>query len=100
MITALYYLSTRSFTNDYSWYGCIYLIHEELESFYTFQIYEAEVENQLNKNLRVLDQIMVESSMEEMTNLVNNVLEVLPNIFSNQELSLSILFVALLIWMA
>ena len=74
MITALYYLSTRSFTNDYSWYGYIYLIHEELESFYTFQIYKAEVENQLNKNLRVLDQIMVESSMQEMTNLVNNVL--------------------------
>ena len=35
--------------------------------------------------------------MEEMTDLVNNVLEVLPNISSNQELSLSILCQVLLV---
>ena len=37
--------------------------------------------------------------MEGMTDLVNNVIEVLPNILSNQELSLSILCEALLVYM-
>ena len=45
------------------------------------------------------DQIVVESGMEGMMHLVSNVLEVLLDISSNQELSLSILCQTLLLWM-
>ena len=47
----------------------------------------------------MLNQIVVESSMGRMMDLVNNVLEVLRTILSDQELSLRILCEALLVQM-
>ena len=41
-----------TFTNDYSRYGYIYLIRDKSESLDTFEIFEVEVENQLNKRIK------------------------------------------------
>ena len=41
-----------TFTDDYSRYGYIYLIRDKSESFNTFKIFKAEVENQLNKRIK------------------------------------------------
>lgn len=40
-----------TFTDDYSRYGYLYLIHEKSQALDVFKAYKAEVENQLNKKI-------------------------------------------------
>ena len=41
-----------SFIDDYSRYGCLYLIYEKSESLNMFKIFRAEVETQLSKKIK------------------------------------------------
>jgi hypothetical protein len=43
-----------TFTDDYSCYGYIYPIKERSEALDKFKIFEAEVENQLDKNIKIV----------------------------------------------
>jgi len=43
-----------TFTDDYSRYGYLYLIHEKSQALDVFKAYKAEVENQLNKKIKVV----------------------------------------------
>ena len=43
-----------TFTDDYSLYGYLYVIHEKSQSLYMFIIYKAEVENQQNINIKAV----------------------------------------------
>ena len=40
------------FTDDYSRYGYLYLIHKKSQSMDVFKIYEVEVENQQNRKIK------------------------------------------------
>ena len=42
------------FKEDYSHYGYLYLIHEKSQSLDLFKIYKDEVENQLNRKIKVV----------------------------------------------
>jgi len=42
------------FTNDYSYYWYLYLIHEKSQLPDMFKIYNAEVENQLNRKIKII----------------------------------------------
>ena len=43
-----------TFTDDYSRYGYLYLIHEKSQALDVFKAYKAEVENQLNKTIKAV----------------------------------------------
>jgi len=43
-----------TFTDDYSRYGYLYLIHEKSQSIDMFKIYKAEVENQQNRMIKAV----------------------------------------------
>jgi transposase InsO family protein len=43
-----------TFTDDYSRYGYVYLMRHKSESFEKFKEFKTEVENQLNKSIKVL----------------------------------------------
>jgi transposase InsO family protein len=43
-----------TFTDDYSRYGYVYLMRRKSESFEKFKEFKTEVENQLNKSIKVL----------------------------------------------
>jgi Integrase core domain len=43
-----------TFTDDYSRYGYVYLMRHKSESFEKFKEFRTEVENQLNKSIKVL----------------------------------------------
>ena len=43
-----------TFTDDYSCYRYLYLIHEKSKSLDVFKVYKAEVENQQNKKIKVI----------------------------------------------
>jgi hypothetical protein len=43
-----------TFIDDYSRYGHIYLLKQKLEGFYAFKTYKIEVQNQLNKTIKIL----------------------------------------------
>jgi hypothetical protein len=43
-----------TFTDDYNIYGYIYLMRHKSESFEKFKEYKTEIENQLNKSIKVL----------------------------------------------
>lgn len=43
-----------TFTDDYSRYGYVYLLRHKHESFEMFKIFKNEVENQLNKTIKIL----------------------------------------------
>ena len=43
-----------TFTDDYSRYGYLYLIHEKFQSLDMFKIYKAEVENQQNRKVKAV----------------------------------------------
>ena len=42
------------FTDNYSRNGYLYLLHKKFQSLDMFKIYKAEVENQLNKKIKVV----------------------------------------------
>jgi len=48
------YDSFITFTDDYSRYGYIYPIKERSEALDKFKIFKAEVENQLDKNIKIV----------------------------------------------
>ena len=41
-----------AFTDNYSRYGYIYLIHDKSKFLVTFKIFKEEIENQLNKRIK------------------------------------------------
>ena len=43
-----------TFIDDYSRYGYLYLINEKSDALDTFKIYKAEVENQLDRKIKVV----------------------------------------------
>ena len=43
-----------TFTDDFSRYGYVYLMKHKHETFETFKLFQSEVENQLNKTIKVL----------------------------------------------
>ena len=43
-----------TFTDDFSRYGCIYLMRHKFESFEKFKLFKNEVQNQLGKNIKTL----------------------------------------------
>nr|GEW76118.1 hypothetical protein [Tanacetum cinerariifolium] len=43
-----------TFTNDFSRYGCVYLLKHKYEVFETFKLFQKEVENQLGKTIKSL----------------------------------------------
>ena len=43
-----------TFIDNYSRYGYLYLLHEKSQSLDMFKIYKAEVENQLNRKIKVV----------------------------------------------
>ena len=43
-----------TFTDDYSRYGYLYLLHEKSQSLDMFKIYKAKVENQLNRKIKAV----------------------------------------------
>jgi len=43
-----------TFIDNYSRYGYLYLFHEKSQSLNMFKIYKAEVENQLNRKIKVI----------------------------------------------
>ena len=53
------YLYFITFTDDFSRYGYIYLMRHKSESFEKFKIFKNEVQNQLGKNIKYLNQIEV-----------------------------------------
>ena len=48
------YDSFITFTDDYSWYGYIYLIKEGSEALDKFKIFKLEVENQLDLKIKIV----------------------------------------------
>ena len=88
-----------TFTDDYSRYCYIYLIRDKSESLDTFKIFKAEVENLLNKRIKGVRSDRGGECYGRTDASGENVLEILPDISSNQELLLSILCQALLVWM-
>ena len=48
------YDSFITFTDDYSRYGCIYLIKERREASDKFNIFKAEIENQHNLKIKIV----------------------------------------------
>ena len=42
------------FIDDFSCYGYIFLLHEQSEALEVFKIYQAEVENQLDRKIKVV----------------------------------------------
>ena len=44
-----------TFIDDYSRYGCLYLIHEKSQSLDVFKNFKVEVENQLSKKIKVVE---------------------------------------------
>jgi transposase InsO family protein len=49
-----WYGSLITFSDDYSRYGYIYLVKERLEALDKFKIFKAEVENQLDKRIKIV----------------------------------------------
>ena len=60
-----------TFTDDYSLYGYLYLLHEKSQSLDMFKMYKAEVENQLNRKLKSLDLIVTVRTIPDMKDRVD-----------------------------
>lgn len=68
-----------TFIDDFSRYGYIYLIHEKSQSLDVFKILRLRWKTNLAKELRPFDLTVVENTMAEMTDQVNNVQDLLLN---------------------
>lgn len=59
-----------TFIDDFSRYGYLYLIKEKSDALSLFQIFKAEVENQLDRKIKVVRSIELVSIMVNMMKLV------------------------------
>ena len=73
-----------TFTDDYSCFGYIYSIKERSEALDKFKIFKAEVENQLDKRIKIVRQTMEGSTTVDIP-LMDKFLDLLRGFYRKME---------------